>query len=105
MNSGGEEDHPDPARPYELPGGHRPSWVTPRDRRARGHLPTVPERRRTAGQRSSPRLPYPVRYITLSALSRSASCSHLGPMALQRAVYRPRDAEHTSGQAIGQKEA
>ena len=28
-------------------------------------------------------------------MSRSAPCPHLGAMALQRAAYRPRDAEHT----------
>ena len=28
-------------------------------------------------------------------MSRSAPSPHLGAMALQRAVYRPRDAEHT----------
>ena len=36
-----------------------------------------------------------VRCITLSGLSRSAPSPYLGAMALQRAVCRPRDAEHT----------
>jgi hypothetical protein len=41
--------HPDPARRQGHP-DHRPPWVTPRDRRARGAaLPIVPERRRAAG--------------------------------------------------------
>src|SRR5262245_58615404 len=46
-------------------------------------------------QRSGRRRPHPGRRITLSALFRSAPCPDLGAMALQRAVYRPRDAEHT----------
>jgi hypothetical protein len=58
-----------------------------------GALPTVPERRRTAG--SGPAAALPI----LVGVSLSQHCPGqrptLGAMALQRAVYGPRDAEHT----------
>jgi hypothetical protein len=58
-------------------------------------LPTVPERRRTAGSGPAAAIP------TLVGVSLSQHCPGrrrhptLGAMALQRAVYRPRDVEHT----------
>jgi hypothetical protein len=68
MWSGDEEDHRDPARRQGLP-DQRPPWVTPRDRRAREvALPTVPERRRTAGSGPVAAIP------TLFGVSLSQPC-------------------------------
>ena len=73
-----------------LPGSHHAIAA-----RATQALPTVPERRRTAGSGSAAAIP------TLIGVSLSQHCPgrrrhHTrGAMALQRAVYRPRDAEHT----------
>jgi hypothetical protein len=68
MCSGGGEDDPAPARRQ----GHtddRPPRVTPRDRRAReAALPTVPERRRTAGSGPAAAIP------TLLGVSLSQHC-------------------------------
>ena len=68
MCSGGEEDHPAPAKRHRLP-EHRPPRVTPRDRRAReAALPTVPERRRTASSGPAAAIP------TLFGVSLSQHC-------------------------------
>jgi hypothetical protein len=57
MYSGGGEDHPASAR-RQGHTDHRPPRVTPRDRRARqAALPTVPERRRTAGSGPAAAIP------------------------------------------------
>ena len=59
----------------------------------RAALPTVPECN-YRWQRFGRRRPHRVRCITLSACPRGHLDLNLGAMALQRAVYRPRNAEH-----------
>ena len=68
MCSGGGEDHPAPAS-RQGHTDHRPPRVTPRERRAReAAVPTVPERRRTAGSCPAAVLP------TLVGVSLSQHC-------------------------------
>ena len=94
MCSGHEEDDPAPVRRQDSQTAAPPGSLhaIAACESALAHRSGTETHRR---QRSGRRRPHPARRITLSALFRSAPCPHVGAMAVQRAVYRTRDAEHT----------